>query len=91
MYTGFNVKKGRKHTKTEKLQDEIKRLHQLLGAMIHVHERLKNERSENSKSENVPTLQEGTPVDGSAVKRASAIMQNVTDRKPTSGTGNEGA
>lgn len=64
MYTGFNIKKERKRTKVEKLQDEIKRLHKLLGTMMHLHERLKNERKQDNQTQILPTLPNDTPSDG---------------------------
>jgi len=90
-YTGFNVKKARKRTKVEKLKDEIKKLHQLLGSMIHLHERLKNERIETDKSKNVPALPERTSTDGTPIKSTFTSVQSGKDRGSTNKTNNEGA
>ena len=55
MYTGFNLKKAKKQSRIEKLELEVKRLQQLLGTMIHLHEKLKSEQKE-------PTLEKNNPI-----------------------------
>lgn len=68
MYNGFNAKKERKRMKVEKLETEVKRLQQLLGAMIRVHERLKNERIENSEVAKLPSLPGEVVGDGKSIE-----------------------
>jgi hypothetical protein len=91
MYTGFNAKKERKRTKIEKLQDEIKKLHQLLGAMMHVHERMKNERSESKEVEKVPALPGKFVTQGARTEATHSDLPEGTSGEPTSGKDQKGA
>ena len=91
MYTGLNAKKERKRTKIEELQDEIKRLHKALGAMIHIHERLKNERIEGSEVAKLPTLSAKTSVDSKSTEGTLAVVPEDANREPTPGTDTKGA
>jgi hypothetical protein len=91
MYRGFNIKRERKRTKVEELQDEIKRLHKLLGAMMHLHERLKNERAQTSEVSALPTLPEGLNNDGKAIEGTPIVVLGDTNREPTTGKGQKGA
>ena len=101
MYTRFNAKKERRRTKVEKLQDEIKKLHQMLGAMIHVHEklkveshvheRLKNERIEGSKTAKLPTLSAETSIDCKSTEETPITLLGDTNREPTPGKDQKGA
>lgn len=91
MYTGFNAKKERKRTQVEKLQDEIKRLHKLLGTMMHLHERLKNERSESSEVAKVPTLSSDTSHDSKRIETSPSDLSQGSSGEPTSGKDQKGA
>jgi hypothetical protein len=76
MYTGFNAKKERKQTKVEKLQAEIKRLHKALGAMIHIHERLKNERTQSGEVAKLPALSTEATNDSAAIEKPHTSMSD---------------
>jgi hypothetical protein len=91
MYHGFNAKKERKRTQVEKLQDEIKHLHKLLGTMVHLHERLKNERTQTPKVPALSTLSEGLDNDGRAIENAPTNVPGDTNREPTPGKDQKGA
>jgi hypothetical protein len=91
MYTGFNAKKERKRTKIEKLQDEIKRLHKLLGTMVHLHERLKNERSESEKVAKLPALQDEVKTNSETIEGAPTALLGETSGNSTPGTNQKGA
>lgn len=90
MYIGFNAKRERKQTKIEKLQDEIKRLHKLLGTMIHIHERMKNERIETGEIEKLPTLPKDISGDGKPFEATYIGMPQGEGGKSTPGTDKEG-
>ena len=91
MYNGFNAKKERKRTKIETLQDEIKQLRKLLGTMMHLHERLKNERSEGSETPQVPALQGKFITQGGRTEAAPRGLYGDTNREPTLGKDQKGA
>jgi hypothetical protein len=91
MYRGFNIKRERKRTKVEELQDEIKRLHKLLGAMMHLHERLKNERIENPEAERLPILPQEHAADGKPIERTPETLLEGANSEPTAGKDQKGA
>jgi hypothetical protein len=91
MYKGFNPKRERKRTKVEMLQDEIKRLHKMLGTMIHLHERLKNERSEGSEVAKVPTLPSDTLHNSERIEATPNDLSQGSSGEPTLGKDQKGA
>lgn len=91
MFTGFNIKKARKQSRIEKLEVEVKRLQKLLGTMMHLHERLKNERTQTSETAKLPTLSSETPIDSKSTKDAPTIVFKDAIGEPTPGTNKEGA
>jgi hypothetical protein len=91
MYTGFNAKKERKRTQIGKLQDEIKKLHQLLGAMMHIHERMKNERVEGKEVTKVSALPTASEVDIEPTKGAPVVVLGDAGGETTSGKDQKGA
>jgi hypothetical protein len=91
MYRGFNAKKERKRTKIETLQAEVEKLHKLLGTMMHLHERLKNERIENSETPRVPALPGEVHVDGKPIEGAHINVPEGTNSEPAVGKDQKGA
>ena len=74
MYKGFNIKKERKQTKIEQLQAEVKKLHKLLGTMMHLHERLKNERTQSGEVAKLPALSTEATNDSAAIEKPHTSM-----------------
>lgn len=83
MFTGFNIKKSRKQSRIEALELEVKKLQKLLGTMMHLHERLKNERIEGSEVTKLPTLPEEIQPDGGAVESPLTVMPTKPNNDPT--------
>lgn len=91
MYTGFNAKKQRKLSKVETLQAEVKHLRKLLSTMMHLHERLKNERIETGKTTELSTLPEGTSLNSKSVESSPPIVPTEPNNDPTNRKDQKGA
>jgi hypothetical protein len=90
MYKPLNLKRERKQAKVEKLEAEVKHLHKLLGTLMHLHERLKNERTQTPTIAQLPTLPPAIvpnvePVAGAYSTVPEGEVANAGDGKDTKG------
>lgn len=78
-----STRKFRKQTKVERLEAEVNRLQKLLQTMIHLHERLKNERTQTVQTPQLPTLHTEASVDSETTEKTHIDVPRKTDSEPT--------